>query len=150
MSAGQRSVLNNFTNASSHTQLHSLLVGFGHVMLHFPRCEYRWFNGTSTIKLSAPDYVRALFSWVEQLLKCKSLFPTEPGQIVLKEREVPVLLFTKSLLLNAGALFRPDFMAHARVVFKRLFRVYAHLYYSHVDDMCQLKALTHMNTRYAM
>jgi len=87
------------------------------------RFEYRWFNGTSAVTLSAPVYVRTLFTWVESLLKCSSLFPTEPG--------VP---------------FRPDFLAHCRIVFKRLFRVYAHLYYSHVDNMCQLKVLTHVNT----
>ena len=81
MSAGQRLVFDNFANNPLHVHLRPLfLLFFGHLTFYICRYEYRWFDGTSAVTLSAPVYVRALFSWVEKLLKCKSLFPTEPGR----------------------------------------------------------------------
>ena len=113
----------------------------------FRRFEYRWFNGTSAVTLPAPVYVRTLFTWVESLLNCTSLFPTEPGRPISERSMYRSLSTHVCSLFLTGVPFRPDFLAHCRIVFKRLFRVFAHLYYSHVDNMCQLKVLTHVNTR---
>ena len=38
--------------------------------------------------------------------------------------------------------FPPDFLDYIRNIFKRLFRVYAHIYYCHFERMGQLVTLT--------
>ncbi len=45
-----------------------------------------------------------------------------------------------------GEPFPPDFQAVVRTVFKRLFRVYAHLYHSHFRHVCSLGEEAHLNT----
>jgi len=45
-----------------------------------------------------------------------------------------------------GEPFPPDFRAVVRTVFKRLFRVYAHLYHSHFRHVCSLGEEAHLNT----
>ena len=45
-----------------------------------------------------------------------------------------------------GEPFPPDFRAVVRTVFKRLFRVYAHLYHSHFRHVCSLVEEAHLNT----
>ena len=45
-----------------------------------------------------------------------------------------------------GATFPNNFKDIVKKIFKRLFRVYAHIYRSHFHQMCQLKAEAHLNT----
>ena len=45
-----------------------------------------------------------------------------------------------------GAQFPPNFMEVIRVIFKRLFRVYAHIYHSHFKSVCGLGEEAHLNT----
>lgn len=42
--------------------------------------------------------------------------------------------------------FPKSFLAQVKVIFKRLFRVYAHIYYSHFDKIMSLSAEAHLNT----
>ncbi len=42
--------------------------------------------------------------------------------------------------------FPASFTATVKVIFKRLFRVYAHIYYSHFDKIMSLEAEAHLNT----
>ena len=42
--------------------------------------------------------------------------------------------------------FPPDFTERVQNIFKRLFRVYAHIYYCHFERMSQLGAEPHLNT----
>jgi MOB kinase activator 1 len=37
-----------------------------------------------------------------------------------------------------GVKFPPTFMATAKTILRRLFRVYAHIYHSHFDQICAL------------
>lgn len=45
-----------------------------------------------------------------------------------------------------GAPFPPDFSEVVRTIFKRLFRVYAHIYHSHFKQVCALGEEAHLNT----
>ena len=87
-----------------------------------PKYEYLWADGTTIkkpISCSAPRYVDYLFTWVQNLLDDERIFPTE-----------------------IGTPFPPDFLDYIRNIFKRLFRVYAHIYYCHFERMGQLVTLT--------
>ena len=96
------------------------------VMCAGPKYEYMWADG-QTVKrpmaVSAPRYVDFLMTWVQNQLDDEKLFPTQLG--------VP---------------FPPDFTERVQNIFKRLFRVYAHIYYCHFERMSQLGAEPHLNT----
>lgn len=96
------------------------------VMCAGPQVEYLWADGVrvkTPIKVTAPEYVNALFDWVEEQLDDPSLFPRGPG----------------------GA-FPRDFLAVAKTILKRLFRVYAHLYHCHFKQIISLELEPHLNT----
>lgn len=42
--------------------------------------------------------------------------------------------------------FPKSFLSVVKVIFKRLFRVYAHIYYTHFDKIMSLSAEAHLNT----
>jgi len=96
------------------------------VMCAGPKYEYMWADGAQIrkpIAVSAPKYVDYLMTWVQHQLDDERLFPTQIG--------VP---------------FPPDFFDAVRNIFRRLFRIYAHIYYCHFDKMSELGAEPHLNT----
>ncbi|OIT32765.1 PREDICTED: MOB kinase activator-like 1A [Nicotiana attenuata] len=91
-----------------------------------PKYEYRWADGVNIkkpIEVSAPKYVDYLMSWIETQLDDESTFPQ-----------------------NLGTPFPPNFQDVVKTIFKRLFRVYAHIYHSHFQKIISLKEEAHMNT----
>jgi len=96
------------------------------VMCAGPKYEYMWADGITIkkpISVSAPRYVDFLMTWVQNQLDDEKLFPTQIG--------VP---------------FPPDFFERVQNIFRRLFRVYAHIYYCHFEKMKSLGAEPHLNT----
>ncbi|KAL3320809.1 MOB kinase activator 1B [Cichlidogyrus casuarinus] len=80
-----------------------------------PKYEYLWADGQSNkkpVKLSAPSYIETLMSWVQKQLENESIFPSKIG--------IP---------------FPRDFQQVAKQILKRLFRVYAHIYYQHFNEI---------------
>jgi MOB kinase activator 1 len=73
--------------------------------------------------VSAPEYVDFLMSWVESQLNDEHIFP-----------------------LQLGTPFPKDFLKVVKNIFKRLFRVYAHIYHSHFQKIGSLGADAHLNT----
>lgn len=91
-----------------------------------PKYEYRWADGVKVkkpIECSAPKYVDFLLEWVELQVDDEALFP-----------QAPAVPFPKNF---------PDVV---RKIFTRLFRVYAHIYHSHFQEICALGAEAHLNT----
>ncbi|DAZ99882.1 TPA: hypothetical protein N0F65_008625 [Lagenidium giganteum] len=91
-----------------------------------PKFEYLWKDGKeykTPVKLSAPEYIDMLMSWVEDMVNDESLFPTRDG----------------------GAYPR-GFQSVIKNIFRRLFRVYAHVYYSHFDKIVSIGAEAHLNS----
>jgi len=96
------------------------------VMSAGPQYEYLWADGVKVkkpIKVSAPEYVDLLMSWVETQLNDENIFP-----------------------LQLGTPFPKNFQAIVKTIFKRLFRVYAHIYHSHFQKIVGLGAEAHLNT----
>lgn len=75
------------------------------------------------VQVSAPEYVDLLMSWVENQLNDENLFP-----------------------LQLGTPFPKNFLVIVKTIFKRLFRIYAHIYHSHFQKIVNLGAEAHLNT----
>jgi len=91
-----------------------------------PKYEYLWADGHNVktpLKVSAGEYIEFLMTWVENQLNNEKIFPCALG--------VP---------------FPKNFMNIIQVIFKRLFRVYAHIYHTHFQHIMLLSAETHLNT----
>jgi len=96
------------------------------VMSAGPKYEYLWADGDAVkkpIKCSAPEYIDHLMTWVQGILDDETIFPSRV--------DVP---------------FPRNFQATIRNIFKRLFRVYAHIYYSHFQKIVSLGEEAHLNT----
>lgn len=94
-----------------------------------PKYEYQWADGvtiTKPIPVSAPKYVEYLMDWVQSCLDNDKLFP---GQSVRTEDQFP-----------------RHFESVVKQIFRRLFRVYAHIYYHHFDKVVALGVEPHLNT----
>lgn len=79
--------------------------------------HYLWMDegAAEPREVSAPLYVELLMSWTERQLSDETLFPLKPG-----------------------SPFPPDFVARLRVIYKRLFRVYAHIYHMHYEKVTEV------------
>ncbi|GJN31743.1 hypothetical protein PR202_gb20179 [Eleusine coracana subsp. coracana] len=91
-----------------------------------PKYEYRWADGVKIkkpLEVSAPKYVDYLMDWIEVQLDDESIFPQQ-----------------------LGAPFPPNFPDVVKTIFKRLFRVYAHIYHSHFQMIAKLNEEAHLNT----
>lgn len=89
-----------------------------------PKYVYKWADGTivkTPIKVPANEYTRLLMEWVEQEISDTSLFVLDSA-------------------------YPPEFRNAAGDMFKRLFRVYAHMYHSHFAQFVMLGLERHLNT----
>lgn len=92
----------------------------------FPRgFEYLWSSGggAKPIRVSAPEYVDYVMTWVEAQLDNEEIFP-----------------------VYESAQFPPNFEEYIRDIFKRLFRVFAIIYHRHTKCLEQIDAIKHLNT----
>ncbi|CAG8650646.1 3528_t:CDS:2 [Acaulospora morrowiae] len=98
------------------------------IMSAGPKFEYLWSDNEKhkkPVKLPAPEYVSHLMEWIQEQLEDESLFPSKIG--------VP---------------FPKNFQSSVKVIFKRLFRVYAHIYLSHFSVITALGEEAHLNTSF--
>jgi len=90
------------------------------------RNEYLWKDGAGYKKptrVSAPVYIDLLLNWVNEQISNPDLFP-----------------------VDENAKFPRNFMTKVKDIYKRLFRLYAHLYYSHFEKIASIGAKAHLNT----
>lgn len=88
--------------------------------------EYLWHDPPAYAKptrLPAPTYISLLLSWTSNHLSNPSVFPTHPG-----------------------VAFPPNFQTTIRTIFKRLYRIYAHIYCHHYGVVRGLGLEAHLNT----
>eukprot|EP00916_Digyalum_oweni_P018962 GHVL01031634.1.p1 GENE.GHVL01031634.1~~GHVL01031634.1.p1 ORF type:complete len:227 (+),score=32.39 GHVL01031634.1:64-744(+) len=94
------------------------------VMNAGPYYEYMWADGKDypkPVAFSAPKYVDLLFKWIDDQLADSSIFP-----------------------VDEGAPWPGDFESRVKNVFKRLFRVYAHIYHAHWQQIAEMQMEAHM------
>jgi len=99
------------------------------IMNSGPRFEYLWRDGSpeyrKATKVSAPKYVDLLMTWIDKQINDPKIFPTEED-----------------------ITYPPNFLDIVKNIFRRLFRVYAHLYYSHFMKIRDLDEESHLNTAF--
>ncbi|CAG8294765.1 unnamed protein product [Penicillium salamii] len=92
------------------------------------RFEYLWQDSENykrPTKMSAPEYIEHLMAWVQSNVDNEQMFPSRIG--------VP---------------FPKSFPSLLRQIFKRLYRVYAHIYCHHYPVVVHLGLEPHLNTSF--
>jgi len=100
------------------------------------RYEYLWEDGVRfrrATKLPAPEYVDTLMNWVQSILDDEAIFPNKIGRYL----EVFFHCYD-GFPSSIGVPFPRTFRETVRTIFRRLFRVYGHIYSSHFDQICAL------------
>ncbi|KAJ3102290.1 Maintenance of ploidy protein mob2 [Phlyctochytrium planicorne] len=86
--------------------------------------DYLWVDSQRrSVKISAPQYVDYVFTWIQNIINDQNVFPTK-----------------------SAAEFPRDFVNTVRLIFKQLFRVFAHIYTAHADVIQQLSIQGHLNS----
>jgi len=93
------------------------------IMTAGQRFEYQWDDNGKFLKLSAPDYIDNLTSWISKQMEDEKLFPTKKG-----------------------TPFPKEFQNIVKTIFKRIFRIYAHIYHSHLSKVEALGFKEHYYT----
>ncbi|CAK9008401.1 MOB kinase activator 1B (Mob1 homolog 1A) (Mps one binder kinase activator-like 1A) [Durusdinium trenchii] len=90
-----------------------------------PGFEYRWgeSNSKKPLRVSSPEYVDYVMTWVEDQLDNEAIFP------VLESEDFP-----------------ENFVDYIKDIYKRLFRIFAILYHRHFHVFEELEAQAHLNT----
>eukprot|EP01129_Flabellula_baltica_P004769 TRINITY_DN1689_c0_g1_i1.p1 TRINITY_DN1689_c0_g1~~TRINITY_DN1689_c0_g1_i1.p1 ORF type:complete len:208 (+),score=44.59 TRINITY_DN1689_c0_g1_i1:115-738(+) len=88
--------------------------------------EYLWSEGKhqKPVKCTAAEYVDLLLNWVQVFFEDETVFPGIDGD------------------------FPKNFMSIAKNIFRRLFRVYGHMYKSHSDEILELGITAHLNASF--
>lgn len=90
-----------------------------------PQYEYHWADGEkykTPTPLPAPVYIGLLFDWAEALINDESVFPSD-----------------------RGSPFPERFLPTVKQLYRRLYRVFVHVYHHHFDHMHQFGFVTHVN-----
>lgn len=100
------------------------------VMSAGPQFEYFWKDENNprfktAQSVSTPEYVDLLMAWIENQINDENIFPPDVGQA-----------------------FPKDFKNTCRNIFKRLVRVFAHVYIHHFDKINEIGAEAHINAAF--
>jgi MOB kinase activator 1 len=92
--------------------------------------EYLWMDKDSAdykkpVAVSASKYISLLMDWIEKQVNDESIFPSDPNQP-----------------------FPKNFEKIVKNIFKRLFRVYGHIYCAHFEQVKALGEEAHLNTSF--
>ena len=97
--------------------------------------------------------------WIEAQLDDESIFPQKLGMLKFFQivrsgpyifpifiGETNIKQYNSSYFVVPGSPFPENFQDVVKTIFKRLFRVYAHIYHSHFQKIVSLKEEAHLNT----
>ena len=93
-----------------------------------PGFKYFWQDNNKYKKptsLPASEYISNVMIWTESFINNEKIFPSDPS--------VP---------------FPSDFVEIVKKIFQRLFRIYAHIYHHHREDIRSVGAEAHLNTSF--
>jgi len=88
---------------------------------------YLWADGKkykTPTKMSAPEYIYCLLEWVDRQISDERIIPPD---------DVP---------------YRKDFEKLIKVIFKRLFRIFAHIYHRHYGEYHSLNVAQNLNNAF--
>lgn len=88
--------------------------------------EYLWKDSQhipETYSLPASEYIGNAMQWIDSLTNSEEIFPK-------------------------NSMFPTTFLVIVKKIFSRLFRVFAHIYHSHIDQVRMLEMEIHLNTTF--
>jgi len=91
----------------------------------FESCAWTDQNQRKNAKLPAPTYIDYAMTMVQNLVNDEIVFPTKVGD------------------------FPKDFQQTVKLIFKQCFRVFAHIYYQHYEQILHLREEKHFNSLFA-
>jgi MOB kinase activator 1 len=104
--------------------------------------EYLWQDNEKykkPTKMTAPEYVEHLMSWVQGNVDNEQLFPSRIGRWPRKH---------PGTAKSSGVPFPRNFRPLLLQMFKRMYRVYAHIYCHHYAVVMNLGLEPHLNTSF--
>jgi MOB kinase activator 1 len=110
------------------------------------RFEYLWQDSDNfkrPTKMPAPTYIEHLMGWVQSNIDNEAMFPSRIGTF-----NHFIAAETLRLLMQPGVPFPKSFPSMIRQVFKRMYRVYAHIYCHHYPVVRELGLEAHLNTSF--
>jgi len=92
-----------------------------------PAYKYLWQDNPKSrpVQLSAPNYIGKLMDWIDGLFHDEAIFPSQMDEP-----------------------FPKNFENVIKTIMKRMFRIYAHVYYHHLDKLKALQVAAHLNTSF--
>lgn len=110
-----------------------------------PSINFLWPDQSQRlVSLPAPTYIDFVMSWLQKLLDDESVFPTKSGKSLLRCTPARQLF-----QLIKGRDFPPSFAYTAKHIYKHLFRIFAHLYHAHFEQILHLSIEAHFNSLFA-
>jgi MOB kinase activator 1 len=96
--------------------------------------------------MPAPAYIEQLMTWVQANIDNEQVLPSKIGTSFPPLKRFVALCSNTYLLL--GVPFPKSFPALVRQIFKRMYRVYAHVYCHHYPVIRELGLEPHLNTSF--
>lgn len=92
-----------------------------------PKFKYFWVDQRSKkpVMLSANDYITNVMIWTEEYINNEKYFPCD-----------------------GNTTYPKDYLSVIQNIFKRLFRIYAHLYHHHMSDLKETGSDVFLNTSF--
>lgn len=100
--------------------------------------------------MPAPEYIEHLMTWVQGNIDNEQTFPSRIGESVRPSVSFKseLVLVQMLIILRVGVPFPKHFGQTVRQIFKRLYRVYAHIYCHHYPVIVHLGLEPHLNTSF--
>ncbi|ODV63405.1 Mob1p ASCRUDRAFT_73274 [Ascoidea rubescens DSM 1968] len=121
--------------------------------------EYLWqdLNLKKPIPLPAPNYIENLMNWIQSFFDDDDIFPSNIINVSSnnsnnssnnynKNRNNSIDLTNSNSNIFVNKEFPQQFLALIKTIMKRLFRIYAHIYCHHFDEITELGLQNHLNT----
>lgn len=115
-----------------------------------PGFEYRWSDGSkikAPVNCSGPQYVEYVMNWVDKEINNDVLFPTSAGNNFFIGFNF-LFIFHCDFFSILATPFPKNFMASIKVIYTRLFRIFAIIYCHHFLQLEELGAVSHLNTSF--
>ena len=116
------------------------------------RFEYLWQDAENfkrPTKMPAPEYIEHLMTWVQGNIDNEQTFPSRIGNMLPSPvSSEATSKHMQRITICAGVPFPKHFAQTIRQIFKRLYRVYAHIYCHHYPVIVHLGLEPHLNTSF--
>ena len=105
--------------------------------------QYLWVDEKGKkSRLSAPQYIDYIMTYVQKTINDEGTFPTKHGKLIIFSVKLQLQNLNFHFLGND---FPTTFDTHIRKIHRLLFHVLAHIYHSHFKEIVLLQLHAHLN-----